>query len=646
MSAPERLAARHLLRIAVDRRKDADFEGAPLNELIAVGKMLARQVSSMDPKSVAYGTYVSSAFRSKEEWIHELRKSLLMSYRKHLIEWMEHALVKRANLGGGGSGIKKVENGLAAFAEAVPDIIQGKSPEALSHYLPDTEYFVSQLLDPIGKKILAVVQTDAKRANVQKRARREHRFTIQWDDRDQVWFIPFDLYTYDFYDQLAMDGFRASRPRQRWEYEKKRLPPDLLRRYDVEGGPAAPTRPPRPAPAPRRPAPGPAAPPAVPAGGESSLHDWYFGVWLPKNIGRFSKVFSDFARSKQSSYETVFSVSGRKVSVKFKRQIDTPAKAVEELRYRYINRQGRESWLEVMDFFIKLVAHTSPDKTMMFLIDRINNLQHSNGLFMEHFPSDVKSWYEKFLNAKYHAPTAGELAKYIPDRDLKNLFLELTHYLYEPSFRGPGYQQSGPAEDYQNMTKDLPPGEDWRAKGYPFQKGLGQVSREDARVQRELEKLDVFQNEREIRMIEDPDVLQSLLDWLPQVKKWRESAELPEINWTAQPKLVLERHGVPAVQVEKALAPIIAWHRSFKSLVGQEPKIPTTRDEFPRYQRWMNQIEDHLEAKSKSEAIMQETLASAQERRRQRQQEMEDYWRETRMARLLMAQLLGIGTTT
>lgn len=640
MYSNDRVAARHLLRVAVDKRKRADFEGAPFHELLAVAKMLSRQVSSMDPKSVAYGTYVAAAFTgSKKDWVHALQKSLLLAYRKNLIEWMEHALVKRANLGGGGSGIKKVEKGLAAFAEAVPDIVQGKGSDKLSDYLPDTEYFVSKLLDPIGTKIINVVRSDAEKASVQKTARRSHRFTIQWDDRDRVWFIPYDNYTFDYYDQLAMDGFKVNRPKRRWEYKKKRLAPALERTYDIEGGPA-PKAKPKPKP---RSAPTPTPEPlATPAGGESPLHDWYFETWLPANIDRFTQVFSNFARSKQSSYSVIFSVTGRKVNVKFKRQIDTPAEAVEELRYRYTNRRGRESWLEVIDYFIKLVNHASADKGTMFLIDRINNLQHSNGLFMEHFPSNIKSWYEKFLNAKFHTPSASELAKNIPDRDLKNLFLELTHYLYESNVtRMPGFQQAPISEDYQSMTKDLEKGEDWRAKGYPFERGKKQVDRMDPRVQKELGKLKLFQDEREIRMIQDPDVLDRLMSWLPDVKKWRDQAAMPADSLTAHSKQVMQRNGISDTEIEKALAPLVAWGREFKSLMSQEPPIPKERDNLSRYQKWVQQVRNKLRERVGAEKPMKDALEAARKRSLQKQREMEDYWRETRLASNLMASLLA-----
>jgi len=147
-----------------------------------------------------------------------------------------------------------------------------------------------------------------------------------------------------------------------------------------------------------------------------------------------------------------------------------------------------------VDRFIDLVGATSPNQVQR-LIDRINNLQHSNGLFMEHFPAEVQRWYGGFLNAKYHTPTADELAKQIPDRDLRGLIVEVARY-----GRRPLDWMYTPTPAYYAMQKEMAAvGEqvNYRAQGYPRYKGTTQIDRFDPEVQSRLNVLRALDTQRE-----------------------------------------------------------------------------------------------------------------------------------------------------
>jgi hypothetical protein len=181
--------------------------------------------------------------------------------------------------------------------------------------------------------------------------------------------------------------------------------------------------------------------------------------------------------------------------------------------------------------FIELVRTTSVAK-LPLIIDRINNLQHSNGLFMEHFPKSVQSWYEGFLNAKYSTPRADELAKSIPDKDVRELLIELAR----SGFRTKDWKYSPPPA-YQHMKKELIEiGEkvNWRAKGYPRYKderGV-QVSRFDPQVQNGLGALLRLHKQRESFLnteVQDADQYAkwkgTVEDWIQDYEKTRQDTE-------------------------------------------------------------------------------------------------------------------------
>jgi hypothetical protein len=543
-------------KVAARYRSAIDLSGAPDEEIEKIAKFLAGQVDSMDDKSVAYGAYVGTAIPAQKfPLVRPLIQALMLSYRKRLVKWFEHALVKRANLGGGGSGIKKVEEGLASFVQAIPEVLSGNRNFRLSEYLPDTEYFVADRLDPVANRILSVVREDAIKAGVLQAGRQAARisdFSVEYDPRARVWFIPPTDDTYPHRREIRLKyGFDWNRSRRRWEVS---LPSPAIKR-DFKVKDVGETQ--------------------QQMGG---LQQWFLQTWLPKNINRFTKVFTTYARSAQASYDIVFTVSGGKVKVKFARNISTAQEAVEELRYRYLNRHGREPWLEVMDKFIELVGTKSLSQ-LPLIIDRINNLQHSNGLFMEHFPSDVKSWYDGFLNAKYNTPTPDELAKFIPDRDLRGLLIEVAKMRRQPKD-----WQYTPPPAYDKMTKeleDLSGAVNWRAKGYPRYRKSIQVDRFDPAVQSGLDILKKLHEQRESLLstkVQSNDQLvkvqDALVDWttdyskaLDSAKKALEAQRMQELQtpgyaaaWEARnfPEEFLERfpYSVPGVS-RSQLAPFL-----------------------------------------------------------------------------------------
>lgn len=501
-----RVAASFLRRRGFER-PDTD------EELTDLAGFLASQVDSMDDATVAFATYVGLGVRGdRQAVIAKLLPKLVLSYRARLVGWFEHALVKRANLGGGGTGIKKLEEGLATWANAIPDIIAARRAFKLSDYLPSNEYLDPEMLDRVAQRAVKGVSDDAAKAGVLgMRTARAVPFEVKRDERG-VWYIPPTLDTYEYKEDIKAHGFKWNVRDRRWETEK--LTPKIRTDFKVDE--------------PRVTPPVPAPPPVLPAqSAPERLRQWYVEEWLPHNVERLTRVFTDYARGKQTSYKVFFRLTSsaeKPVEVKFDRDIDKAWEAVEELRYRYVGRQGREPWLEVLDQFVNLVRTTSTAQ-LPRIIDRINNLQHSNGLFMEHFPSSVKAWYEGFLNAKYHTPRPDELAKFIPDRDVRNLMIEVARTTHRPA----GWAYTPPPA-YDKMKKELVEvGQqvNWREKGYPRYKGEKglQPDRFDPEVQGGLDVLKRLHAQRESLLSTEPETPAQYEKWQGDVVDWAQDYE-------------------------------------------------------------------------------------------------------------------------
>lgn len=469
-----------------------DLELSEPAEVTKVVKYLAGKVPSMDDKSVAFGFYCSLGIpkdlygAQKAQWANTLRKPLTVEYRKRMLEWFEYALVKRANMGAGGSGIKAVEGALYAFLEYIPQLL-AMGPNAqfdLRAFLADKESSLSRAKDKdalsqnkyldtgaltgVGRKILSVLFKDADQAGLFQRSRAAAMIRmgkidlpVVWDRKGKIWIIPPTKKTFKFKEQIKQYGFKWNNALRRWEIVN--VTPLIQRDFKVEQSGSGAT------------------------GEQASLEEWFWNTWYPKNSQRFTTVFSDYARNLQSSYQLIFPKS-RKGKVKFKRDIKTPEDAIEELRFRYIGRQGREPWLLVMDLFLDLKRRSAAGKDLEHLIDRMNGLQHSNGLFLEQFPASVVRWYKSFLNAKYHSPTAGVLAKYIPDKDLREVFMFLGEAGAGQAKPVSRDQWEQLPEQYHEMGKDTSEdkGPNWRDKGYPRPKGVDQPDRFSEEVQRGL----------------------------------------------------------------------------------------------------------------------------------------------------------------
>lgn len=439
-----------------------DLELATPQERVKLIEFVASQVSSMDDASVCYGAYAAEALGKRPE-VKVLRDALIQSYRKRLLKWFGFAINQRAQQGGGGTGIKRLKDGIAAFIEDLPaQLLRGYKP--MSQYIEGniSEIIEGDKLDAVSAKIFRVLSEASKSSGI--KVAKAGGLSVAWDAAQNIWYIPPSLATFPLKDEIRRSGFRWDPKLKRWETTK--LTPAMSNLIEM---PADKTKPEAPG-----------KPEAIRSPGAlAELTNWFFGAWLPANIGRFDTVFNTYLKSKETSYTFRFKLNIRKVDVDIKRELAGPKDAVEELRYRYLGRQGRQPWLEVLDRYVDLTRASDP-LAAMGLIDRMNNLQHSNGLFLEHFPKNVMTWYGKFLDRKYSARTAFILAGFIPDSDLR----EVIRFFDQPDgMRG---QQQGTPDIEIQKKKEIPNAVNWREKGYPHERGFKQPSRSAPEVQRDI----------------------------------------------------------------------------------------------------------------------------------------------------------------
>jgi hypothetical protein len=424
---------------------------------------------NMKPKDAAYLSYVLESFGGDAKYrqipdrvIAKLYSKAVSTYRKNLFEWFSHGLIKRANVLPGTT----VNRTLSAFVLDIPEAILKKRAPEVETVAASWRFLNLDLLPRAGVKVAKVVMDDAMRAGLWK-ADKENAIRLVNDRSRGIWYIPknYRRWTWEHKGQLGRHyGFQWDADEGRWYTEK--LNPKMKADFLIPGQSV-----------------GRVLPPSL-----DELRTWYINTWLPKNIQRFDALFSNVLPPKGTKLDYTFKVQRNgNVKVVIRGGINKISDAIEELRARYINRQGRGPWLEVMDKVIELSRGGGPDK-VMHIIDRANNLEHSNGMFMEHFPSSVLSWYGKFLNAKYNAPTAGVLGKYIGDSDLRDIVKVLDSRAH--MIRKPKIEDGGPA--YHEMEKEGPddPGPNWRKLKYPYPKGTPKherdIRKDDPRVQKGL----------------------------------------------------------------------------------------------------------------------------------------------------------------
>jgi len=459
------ILARELLG---ERRRKADLDLYDISSAEREKLIRNEGNTNLSAKDAAYTAYALNSVDEKHIKPGGMARGLYSNataiYRDNLLGWFETALIDRANM----MQVRGLGISLSGFVKDIPEaLIKGRPPD-INMPPKAFEHLNLDKLPRAAQRIMATVKSDAIDDGIWQQSSRPSSSTtgikLEWDKDEREWFIPVTRenkrWTWANKRELGRGGYGFTWDRGKSRWYRLTLNDDITRAFDVPGhGPSSIQE----------------QPPT-----EQEMSAWFFKTWLPKNIGRFSKMFTDFVSAEGVTTNFNFNVSNSgKVNVSLSRGIGSVRDAIIELRQRYIGRQGREPWLEVMSKVIELKRTTETTKAL-HIIDRMNNLEHSNGMFMERFPANVYSWYMKFLNAKYSAPNASVLAKYIGDADVR----EIVKFLADENPTHRDWE----TPQYELMQKEGPedPGEDWLAKGYPYAPGNKRPSKDDPRVQEDV----------------------------------------------------------------------------------------------------------------------------------------------------------------
>lgn len=380
-----------------DRRKQAGGIDV-MEDVTALLPALAGDLGSYKSKDIAHAAYVWEyiAANNVDRRTKAFADKLATEYARRFADWLGYVFLNRANMTRRSKAMKGLQEALGEWVEAIPEMLATKTPKPLSGSIPgEARKFVDiNLVDKIGDKILRVVYADwagTKRASMDE-------LPITYNRQRRVYEIPKSKMTFPHRRLLRDLGFEFDG--QVWYTDEldSRVLRALPQAAELQRG---------------------GAPSAPPSG---DPREWFFGDWLPKNIERFSRIFNDFGRAAGVPYEFKFVVHGDDVTVSFERNVKTVADAVKELEERYGGSGDREGWLQAVASYHEL-SSASGSKAI-HAVDKANNLEHTHGAMMEHFPPGVRNWYPAFLDFKYTANVT-HMAMAIRDEDLRTVTMEL-----------------------------------------------------------------------------------------------------------------------------------------------------------------------------------------------------------------------------
>jgi hypothetical protein len=364
---------------------------------------MSGMLGSMSSWDIAHGAYAFDyiAGYDKDPRVKKFANDLATEYARRFADWLGYVFLNRANMTKHSKPMKALQASLGDWVEAIPEMLMQGKPKVLSEFVPsDARKFLDmKVVDAIGRKILKVVQQDwAKSSRTARGGLRD--LPITYNPRYKRYEIPKSKLTYPHRNKLRDLGFDTNRNLDVWWTE-------ILESAAIRALPQAADikRQSEPAPAPK---------------GDPS--DWFFDDWLPGNIQRFSKVFNAFGRGAGIPYEFDFTVSGKDVEVSFRRNVKTIKDAVAELTARYGGANDRDGWMTAIAAWKQLMSASG--KAAIHAVDMANNLEHTHGAMMEHFPPGVRRWYPSFLDYKYTA-SAIQMIKRIKDEDLRVVAMEL-----------------------------------------------------------------------------------------------------------------------------------------------------------------------------------------------------------------------------
>lgn len=351
---------------------------------------------SLSDQDVAHATYVFDTIQGFEmdSALSAYAAALAREYARRFADWLGYVFLNRANLTQKSKAMKALEEGLSQWVEDVPKSFTGQSKLPSAYMTEDvTRFLHMDKIDALGTKVLKVVRADwLKQTRGLKTADTLDALPITYNARTQKYVIPASRLTYLNRKKLNELGFTFGGGVWSTDTLDSKILQELPQAAQLQRG----------------------AP--VEATPEEDPKDWYFEKWLPQNIDRFTKAFNSYGRSENVPYTFRFQVNGTEVKVQFQRNIDSIDEAIMELRSRYGGSSDRDGWMIAIECYQELMHATG--KSAIHAIDRANNLEHSHGAMMEHFPPGVRAWYPRFLDFKYTAHIE-QMLRQIEDEDLR-----------------------------------------------------------------------------------------------------------------------------------------------------------------------------------------------------------------------------------
>lgn len=359
---------------------------------------LTASLSSSSDWDIAHAAYVFDyiAAEDKDSRTVALGQALATEYAQRFAEWLGYVFLDRANLTRQTKVMKALEEGLGKWVEEIPTMLGGAA-RTPSDFIPREagKFLREDRLDALGRSIFKAVTNEWARSHKQADAQVE--LPITWNPARQLYELPGSSLTYANRNKLRALGF---------DYTGTTWTTDTLDTQAFEAlGLIAQIE---------KRAPQPVA--------KQDPAEWFFEKWLPRNIDRFSKAFNEYGRAAGVAYSFKFQVTHRDVDVVFTRDIRTIPEAIAELTSRYGGASDRDGWMLAIQCYQDLRKATG--RAAIHAIDMANNLEHSHGAMMEHFPPGIRKWYPRFLDFKY---TAGiwQMIRAIEEEDLRVVATEL-----------------------------------------------------------------------------------------------------------------------------------------------------------------------------------------------------------------------------
>jgi hypothetical protein len=375
----------------------------PTEDVAPMLPALASSMGTFSSYDICHATYVFDYLASdtNDSRVKMFASSLATEYARRFAEWLGYVFLNRANLTQQSKAMKALQEALGDWVEAIPSMLTSK-PKPPSEFVPAeaTKFLKLDRIDALGQKVVRVVWQDWVKNHTKTAMSEMEQMPITFNSSRHVYEIPKSNLTYTNRTKLRDLGFEFDGTVWFTKILDTRVLQQLPQAAQLVHTPPA-AKPMRPAEEPK---------------------DWFFKEWLPGNIDRFTKAFNEYGKAEKVPYSFKFQVHGTEVTVNFQRDIHSIPDAIRELESRYGSDSDRDGWMEAISSYHNL--QSASGKAAIHAVDRANNLEHSHGAMMEHFPPGVRTWYPRFLDFKY---TAGiwQMIRAIRDEDMRVVASEL-----------------------------------------------------------------------------------------------------------------------------------------------------------------------------------------------------------------------------